>query len=124
MTILRVEMDRLAGLAQALYGLADEAGGLSTAKSASNPLALAVAAQRGLTSMGKDAPTAVTEAFSIDHDLVAGQMIPAVKERLHETGRVLADTANKFRDADEVKVSVGTAMSAYINATGDWNVPA
>lgn len=123
MTILRVEMDRLAGLAQALYGLAEEAGGLSKAKSVSNPLALATAAQRGLTSMGKDVPTAVTEALSIDHDLVSGQLVPSVRERLYETGKVLADTAHRFRGADDVTVGVGTAMTAYTNATGDWKVP-
>ena len=77
-----------------------------------------------MTTMGKSVPTAVTEAFSINHDLVEGEMVPAVKERLHETGKVLEDTANRFRDADEVKVSLGTAMSTYTNATGEWNVPA
>ena len=124
MTTLRVEMDRLAGLARELYGLADEAGGLNLAHAASNPLALLTAAQSAMTTMGKSVPTAVTEAFSINHDLVEGEMVPAVKERLHETGKVLEDTANRFRDADEVKVSLGTAMSTYTNATGEWNVPA
>lgn len=124
MTIFSVEMDRLAALAQKLHGLADEAGGMNTAKSSANPLTLAMAAQRGLLSGGSDVPTSVTEAMSISHDLVDTDLVPAVRERLRETGDLMVDVANQYRNADETKVSLTTAMTTYTNATGDWNVPA
>lgn len=118
--ILRVEMDRLAGLAQTLHGLADEAGSFTTVGSASDPLVFATTAQTGLMTMGKGLPTSVTEALSIAHDLVDGALVPTAKKRLNDTGDKMTSVANAFRDAES---SLGQAAAAYTRATGDWVVP-
>ena len=47
----------------------------------------------------------------------------AIKERLGETGDVMQNVANEYRDADEALVSVQTVATIYTHATGDWDVP-
>lgn len=66
---------------------------------------------------------AVLEASNIAHDLVDSALVDAVKERLGETGDVMIDVANEYREADQRTISEGTVMTIYSNATEDWDVP-
>lgn len=103
---LHVEMDRLAGLGPVLQGLAVEAGRLG-------PSAPFCAVQ-GIE-------PAVAEALDIASDLVDTTLLAALKERLSETGEIMVNVANQFRNADEEALEV--AMETYTEATGDWVVP-
>lgn len=107
---LHVEMDRLAGLGPVLRGLADEAASLRTGPSAGPYL-----------SVPGGMEPAVLEASSISHDLIDSTLVAAVKERLSETGEIMINTANQFRNGDEEALEVATSI--YTDATGDWDVP-
>lgn len=109
---LHVELERLAGLGPILQGLADEAAALRTGPAA-GPF---------WTGPGGLEP-AVSEACSIASALVDAALVSAVKERLGETGEIMVNVANTFRNADESEVSVADVMEDYTNATGDWDVP-
>jgi hypothetical protein len=107
---LHVEMDRLAGLGPVLQGLAVEAALLRTGPSA-GPY---------LSTPGGMEP-AVLEASSIANDLVDSALVAAVKERLSETGEIMVNVANQFRNGDDEALEV--AMATYTDATGGWDVP-
>jgi hypothetical protein len=109
---LHVELDRLASLGPILQGLSGEAAGLRTGPSA-GPY---------WTGPGGLEP-AVAEASSIASALVDTALVNAVKERLSETGEIMVNVANTFRNADEGEVSVSDVMDDYTKATGDWDVP-
>jgi hypothetical protein len=109
---LRVDLDRLAGLGPVLQSLATEAGSLRTGPSA-GPYA----------SVPGGMEPAVLEASSIANDLVDTAMVSAVKTRLSETGDLMVDVANQYRNADEATTSLATVMATYTNATGTWDVP-
>jgi hypothetical protein len=66
---------------------------------------------------------AVLEASSIAHDLVDSVLVSAVKDRLAETGHIVVDVANQYRNADAATTSLNTVMATYTNATGAWDVP-
>lgn len=103
---LHVEMDRLAGLGPILQGLAGEAGRLG-------PSAPFCPVQ-GIE-------PAVFEAVDIAQDLVDTTLLAALKERLSETGEIMVNVANQYRNADDEALEV--AMETYTEATGDWVVP-
>jgi hypothetical protein len=107
---LHVEMDRLAGLGPILQGLAGEAALVRTGPSAGPYL-----------SVPGGMEPAVLEASSIAHDLVDTTLVAAVKERLSETGEIMVNVANQFRNGDDEALEV--AMTTYTEATGDWDVP-
>jgi hypothetical protein len=107
---LHVEMDRLAGLGPVLKGLAGEAALVRTGPSAGPYL-----------SVPGGMEPAVLEASSIAHDLVDTTLVAAVKERLSETGEIMVNVANQFRNGDDEALEV--AMTTYTEATGDWDVP-
>src|SRR5690349_19333836 len=107
---LHVEMDRLAGLGPVLQGLAGEAAALRTGPSA-GPY---------LSAPGGMEP-AVLEAAGIAHDLVDTTLVASVKERLSETGEIMVNVANQFRNGDDEALEVASNM--YTEATGDWDVP-
>ena len=109
---LRVELDRLAGLGPTLQSLANEAASLRTGPSAGPYL-----------SVPGGMEPAVLEASSIASELVDTAMVTAVKNRLSETGQLMVDVANQYRNADEAKTSLDTVMATYTNATGAWDVP-
>jgi hypothetical protein len=115
---LHVEMDRLASLGPVLQGLADEVGDLRTGFLTDILLAMS----------GRDA-AAVEEARGITHD-VDFALVPAVKERLSETGEIMVNVAKEYRTADEPRTGLDTTpvtlesvMATYTKATGDWDVP-
>ncbi|HEY9305277.1 MAG TPA: hypothetical protein VIO95_13385 [Mycobacterium sp.] len=110
--VLRVELDRLAGLGPILRGLADEAASLRTGPSAGPYL-----------SVPGGMEPAVLEASSIAHDLVDTTLVTTVKDRLSETGQIMVDVANQYRSADEATTKLTTVMTTYSNATGTWDVP-
>jgi hypothetical protein len=107
---LRADLDRLAGLGPTLQGLAGEAALLRTGPSAGPYL-----------SVPGGMEPAVLEASSIANDLVDTTLVKALKERLSETGEIMVNVANQFRNADEEALEV--AMDTYTDATGDWVVP-
>jgi hypothetical protein len=104
---LSVEMDRLAGLGPILQGLAEEAGQLNS----DLPMC---------PIPGAMAP-AVLEASEIARDIVDSALVSALKERLSETGEIMVNVANQFRNGDDEALEV--AMETYTDATGDWVVP-
>ena len=110
--VLRVELDRLAGLGPILRGLADDAANLRTGPSAGPYL-----------SVPGGMEPAVVEASSIAHDLVDTTLVTAVKNRLSETGQIVVDVANQYRNDDEATTTLNTVMATYTNATGTWDVP-
>jgi hypothetical protein len=110
--VLRVELDRLAGLGPTLQGLAHEAAALRTGPSAGPYLSV----QGGME-------PAVLEASTIAHDLVDTTLVATVKERLSETGQIMVDVANEYRKADQATTSIHTVIATYTNAIGTWDVP-
>jgi nucleoid-associated protein YgaU len=104
---LHVELDRLAGLAPTLQGLADEAAQLSS----DLPMCPVPGAMQ----------PAVLEASEIARDIVDSALVSALKERLSETGEIMVNVANQFRNADDPELEA--AADAYRKATGDWLVP-
>ncbi len=44
-----------------------------------------------------------------------------MKERLSETGEIMVNVANQFRNGDDEALEV--AMTTYTDATGGWDVP-
>jgi nucleoid-associated protein YgaU len=104
---LHVELDRLAGLAPTLQGLADEAAQLSS----DLPMCPIPGAMQ----------PAVLEASEIARDIVDSALVSALKERLSETGEIMVNVANQFRNADDPELEA--AAAAYRKATGDWLVP-
>ena len=116
---LQVEMDRLAGLGSTLQELAVEAAILRTGPSAGP----------WFTGPGSVQP-AVVEAADIAHDVVDALLVSAVSERLSETGEIMVNVAEQFRNADdgpstptELAEALEVAMSTYTDATGEWDVP-
>ena len=103
---LHVELERLAGLGPILQGLADEAGQLNSH--------LPMCPTQGTE-------PAVLEASEIARDLVDSTLVSAIKERLSETGEIMVNVANQFRNADDE--ALASAMETYTDATGDWIVP-
>src|SRR5919106_6918101 len=101
---LHVELDRLAGLAPTLQGLADEAAQLSS----DLPMCPIPGAME----------PAVLEASEIARDIVDSALVSALKERLSETGEVMVNVANQFRNSEDRALEV--AMDTYTDATGDW----
>jgi hypothetical protein len=94
-------------LGPVLQGLAEEAGGLSS----DLPMCPIPGAME----------PAVLEASEIARDIVDSALVSALKERLSETGEVMVNVANQFRNGDDRALEV--AMDTYTDATGDWVVP-
>jgi hypothetical protein len=104
---MHVEMERLAGLGPVLQGLAEETGQLNS----DLPMCPIPGAME----------PAVLEASEIARDIVDSALVSALKERLSETGEIMVNVADQFRNADEEALEV--AMETYTEATGDWVVP-
>ncbi|MDT2004644.1 hypothetical protein FXW78_07705 [Rhodococcus opacus] len=108
MGTLKADLDELEKLGGTLHGLADEASGLRTGPAA-GPF---------MSSVG-GVMSSVIEAAGISADLVDGALVPAIKERLGETGDVMIHVAQEYRSQDES--SADRFVAAYTNATGDWS---
>lgn len=119
-------MDRLAGLGATLQSLANEAAALRTGPSAGGYLSMLGGmepAAGGYLSVPGGMEPAVLEASSIAHDLVDTTLVTTVKDRLSETGQIIVDVANQYRDADEDRIGLDAVMARYSKATGAWHVP-
>ncbi|MGW5149062.1 hypothetical protein [Rhodococcus koreensis] len=111
MGTLKADLEELERLGGTLHGLADEAGGLRTGPAAGPYLSAAGAVM-----------ASVIEASSISADLVDATLVPAIKERLGETGDVMIHAAQEYRNQDES--SADRFVAAYTNATGEWSAEA
>jgi hypothetical protein len=117
-------MDRLGNLGSVLQGLAGEAAALKTGPSASAfDLPLGTLFQPGLRFplTFADPLGSVVEARDIANNVVDALLVPAVTERLSETGEIMVNVADQFRNADDEALEV--AVTTYTDATGDWDVP-
>ncbi|MFE5707494.1 hypothetical protein [Rhodococcus koreensis] len=108
MGTLKADLEQLDKLGGTLRALADEAGGLRTGPAA-GPFASTLG---GVMS-------SVIEASGISADLVDAALVPAIKERLGETGDVMIHVAQEYRNQDES--SADRFVAAYTNATGEWS---
>jgi hypothetical protein len=117
-------MDRLGSLGSVLQGLADEAAALTTGPSASAfDLTPGPPFQPGplFPLTFADPLRSVVEARDIANNVVDALLVPAVTERLAETGEIMVNVADQFRNADDEALEV--AVTTYTDATGDWDVP-
>ncbi len=108
MGTLKADLDQLEKLGAVLRGLAGEAGSLRVGPAA-GPF---MSSPGGVMS-------SVLEACSISGDLIDGSLVPALVERLGETGDVMINVAREYRDQDDA--SADRFVAAYTDVTGDWN---
>ncbi|MBP2210831.1 hypothetical protein JOJ87_001175 [Rhodococcus ruber] len=106
---LRADVARLEELSGRLHGLAAEASRLRVGPAA-GPYAPALDALM----------PSVLEAARLSQEIVDSALIPALAERLGETGDVMRATAREYRNQDDT--SATRLVSAYLSATGDWRV--
>lgn len=106
MSNFAADIDQLTQLGTTLGGLGREAGELTIDSSAT----------------GASTMRSVTEAIGISTEIVAGSLIPAIKERLSETGEVMTNVAAQFRGQDDSNAE--KLAITYTNATGDWSTGA
>ncbi|WP_020106425.1 hypothetical protein [Nocardia sp. 348MFTsu5.1] len=108
MGTFQTDVDELERLGGVLHGLAAEAGALRVGPAAGPFLSV----QGGILA-------SVAEASSISGDLVDEALVPALDERLGETGDVMINVAKEFRTSDEQ--SAADLAATFTAATGDWN---
>ena len=108
MGTFQTDVDELERLGGVLHGLAAEAGALRVG-SAAGPF---LSVQGGILA-------SVAEASSISGELVDEALVPALDERLGETGDVMINVAKEFRTLDEQ--SAADLAATFTAATGDWN---
>lgn len=108
MSNFQADVDELLRLGGVLHGLAAEAAAMRVGPAA-GPYS---SVQGGILA-------SVAEASSISGDLINGALVPALDERLGETGDVMINVAKQFRTVDEQ--SGANLASTFTAATGDWN---
>ena len=108
MGTLKADLEQLEKLSQVLHGLANEAGALKVGPAA-GPF---VSTPDGIM-------PSVSAAAVISGDLVNRALVPAIKERLGETGDVMVNVAKEFKNQDEASAQQITDI--YSRATGDWS---
>lgn len=104
----KADLEQLEKLGQVLHDLADQAAGYRTGP-AGGPF---ISGPGGIMS-------SVSAASLISGDLIDRSLVPAIKERLGETGDVMVHVAREFKNQDEA--SAGKMADIYTHATGDWN---
>ena len=108
MTPFSADLDELTRLSSILHDLAAEASAVRTGP----------AAGPYLSTPGGMMPS-VLEASSISVDLVDGALVAAIEERLGETGEIMTNVAEQYRNQD---ASNADALAAtYTAATGEWS---
>jgi hypothetical protein len=103
---VKADLEIMGKLATTLHGLAGEAGGL-VAKDAWCPDA-------------NDPLESGADAGQITKELVFGALVATAKQRLDETGAVMADCVTEFATMEDGNVDV--LVKAYNDATGAWTV--
>ena len=106
MGTLKVDLDVLQDLGRRVNALGEEADGFRIGMG---------------TAIRGDGMPSVRTAIEISHQIVDAALIPAIKERLTETGDVMVNIANEYKDQDERNAEL--MVSAYRNAIGDWTAP-
>lgn len=127
------DVEELLTLGGVLHGLAEEAAALSVGPSADvpsnsffSPLSIPTRGFSNSPSGTWSPPLATSsvlssfvEASSISRELIDGALVSSLKERLGETGDIMVNVAEQFRNRDEQ--SATELATTYTNATGDWN---
>jgi hypothetical protein len=106
MGTLRVDLDVLQELARTVSALGEAADGFKIGMG---------------TAIRGDVMPSVRTAIEISNQIVDSSLIPAIKERLTETGEVMVNIATEYKDQDERNAEL--MVSAYRNAIGDWTAP-
>lgn len=104
MGTLRADLELLETLGSTLHGLATRAEQVKPKRAAgpaSSPVLASVAVGEQITT-----------------DLIQNTLLPAVKERLGETGDVMINVAREFKNRDDANAETIAAM--YGAATGEW----
>ncbi|WP_062989887.1 hypothetical protein [Nocardia anaemiae] len=105
MGTLKADLEILEQLATKLHNLADEAA--------------KVRPKRPIGPHTSPVLVSVTVGEQITTDLLMHTLLPTVKERLGETGDVMANVAREYKNADDNNAD--QIMNIYRQATGDWN---
>ncbi|MEV4237992.1 hypothetical protein AB0J47_22760 [Nocardia sp. NPDC049737] len=104
MGTFKADLEQLGKLGTTLHNLAREAEGAKPKRTAE------VGSPEQLQSVGA--------GLLLESEQLLGVLIPTLKERLSETGDVMANVAQQFKDADES--NAGNIMDLYRKSTGDW----
>lgn len=104
---MKADLDALGALSKTLHDIADKAAvekvGPTAGPYASTP--------------GGMLPSLLA-ASDVCKNLIEGDLVPAVKERLKTTGDVMADIAKAYQGQDDG--SAEQMLNAYKNAVGNW----
>lgn len=103
---LNADLEILGKLASTLHDLSQEAAQVKP-KNAPDPNA-------------DDSLLSGVAASQITHDLIQGALISTAKNRLSETGDVMANVAKQYKDKDDSFAD--SLVQLYNSATGEWTV--
>ncbi|MBO0853417.1 MAG: hypothetical protein J2P18_06575 [Nocardia sp.] len=113
---MNVDLDALESLSKTLHDLAGKAGAEKIGPAA-GPF---INANAGIAAQAPDAVlTSVQAAADVCHNLIEGDLVPAIQTRLKTTGDVMADLAKTYRGKDDSNAD--SLISAYKNSVGDWS---
>ena len=102
MTSVKADIDHLNALGGTLKQLATEAASL-----------------KHQTASGSGGSMhSMSEATSIDSDIIAGALVPTIEERLGETGEIMVAVAKQYQDRDGANSRM--IADTFSAATGDW----
>ncbi|MCP2192739.1 hypothetical protein [Williamsia deligens] len=103
MDSVKADIDHLNALGGTLQQLSSEAAGLKTQHAAGSASTM----------------QSVSEATSIDSDIIGGALVPAIEERLGETGEIMVAVAKQYQDRDGANSQM--IADSFSAATGDWS---
>ncbi|MGO4615638.1 hypothetical protein AB4305_14785 [Nocardia sp. 2YAB30] len=106
MGTFKADLETLGKLGTTLHDLAREAEGVKPKRTSD------VSPHEKLQS--------VSAGLLLESEQLLGVLIPTVKERLGETGDVMANVARQYKDTDDS--NAGNIMDLYRKSTGDWTV--
>ena len=106
MGTFKADLEQLGKLGTTLHDLARAAEGVKPKRTAE------VASAEQLQSVGA--------GLLLENEQLLGVLIPTLGERLSETGAVMTNVAQQFKDTDESNAA--DIMDLYRKSTGDWTV--
>lgn len=101
MTSVKADIDHLNALGGTLKQLATEAASL-----------------KHQTAGGSSSMQSISEATSIDSDIIDGSLVPTIEERLGETGEIAVAVAKQYQDRDGANSQM--IADTFSAAAGDW----
>lgn len=104
MATFKADLETLGKLGTTLHDLAREAEGTKPKRVA------AVSPHEQLQS--------TAAGLLLESEQLLGVLIPTIKERLGETGDVMANVARQYKDTDESNAD--RILDVYRKSTGDW----